>query len=169
MAYDWEDDRDRFCDGASRGHVDSPDKDWLAEKLDQAAAHARAGNLRESANALEEIRSRVVAVRLFHSWDDGILCFGNLINLIRHMSSEVTVPSEFKRLLDAQPSLKWDEDMTGKQKAFWYGSSSEQVGGVIQIGPAGPSPAKSGCLVVLSGLLIGCLGVVTLLALLTLG
>lgn len=168
MAYDWEDDRQRFCDCASRGHVDSPDEAWVAEKLDAAAAHAQPGNLREAAKLLEEIRSRVVAVRLFQSWDDGILCFGNLIHLIRHMSPEATVPSEFQRLLDARPSLKWDEDMTGKQKAFWYGSSSVQVGGVIQTGPTGSSSGKSGCLIVACGVLAGCLGLMAIIALLKL-
>lgn len=160
--YDWEDDRQRFCNGASRGHVDSPAEEWLTERLDEAAAQAQAGQLRDAAKPLEEIRAKLVSVGEFQRWDDGILCFANLIRLIRHMSSETTVPSEYQRFLDAEPSLKWDEDMTPKQKAFWYGSSSEPVGGVISIGaPA----AKSGCLVVTLGLLGGCLGLVSMLVL----
>jgi|GEM_PF-3542830 len=152
MAYDWNDDRQRFCRSASRGNVDSPSEEWLADKLDQAAAQAKAGNLREAAKLIEAIRVRVVALRLFYSWDDGILCFGNLISLIRRMSPETKVPSEYQKLLDAQPSLKWDEDMTAKQKAFWYGSANAEVGGTIMIGhPSG----KSGCLVVALGLLAG--------------
>jgi hypothetical protein len=155
--YDWEDDRQRFCDGASRGHVDSPSEEWLAERLDQAAAHAKAGALRDAAKPLEEIRAKLVSIQEFQRWDDGILCFANLIKFIRHMSPETTVTSEYQRLLDAEPSLKWNEDMTPKQKAFWYGPSNEQVGGVIQIGA---SPGKSGCLVLLSGVLT--LGLITL-------
>lgn len=163
MAYDWEDDRQRFCSGASRGHVDSPAEEWLTEKLDQAAEHAKAGRLCDAAKPLEEVRAKLVSVREFQRWDDGILCFNNLIRLIRRMSPETKVPSEYQRFLDAEPSLKWNEEMTPKQKAFWYGSSSAQVGGVISIG----APAtKSGCLVVLSGLLMGCLGVISILVLL---
>ncbi len=160
--YDWEDDRQRFCNGASRGHVDSPSEEWLAEKLDRAAAHAKAGALREAASPLEEIRAKLVSMQEFQRWDDGILCFANLIKLIRHMSPETTVPAEYQRLLDAEPSLRWNEDMTPKQKAFWYGSSSQPVGGVISIGaPA----AKSGCLLILSGVLMAGLGVITFAAL----
>ena len=66
------------------------------------------------------------------------------------MSPETKVPSEYQKLLDAQPSLKWDEDMTAKQKAFWYGSANAEVGGTIMIGQ---SSGKSGCLVVALGLL----------------
>lgn len=150
MAYDWEDDRQRFCDGASRGHVDSPSEEWLAVRLDQAAEHAKSDQLRDAAKPLEEIRAKLVSVREFQRWDDGILCFTNLIRLTRHMSSETTVPAEYQRLLDAEPSLKWNEDMTPKQKAFWYGAANEPVGGVIQIGA---SPGKSGCLVLLTGVL----------------
>ena len=73
MAYDWDGDRNSFCECASRGHVDSPGKEWLAERLDQAAALAKAGSLSEAAKKIEEIRARVVAVRLFYSWDDGII------------------------------------------------------------------------------------------------
>jgi hypothetical protein len=152
MAYDWNDDRQRFCRSASCGHLNPPSSEWLGEKLDQAAALAKSGNLRDAAKLIEEVRARVVAGRLFYSWDDGILCFGNLINLIRRMSPETKVPSEYQKLLDAQPSLKWDEDMTAKQKVFWYGSANAEVGGTIMIGqPSG----KSGCLVVALGLLAG--------------
>ena len=104
----------------------------------------------------------MVAVRLFYSWDDGILCFGNLISLIRRMSPETLVPSEYQKLLDAQPSLKWDEDMTKKQKAFWYGSSNAEVGGTLMIGPASGSSGKSGCVVIALGLLTGSLGLAVL-------
>jgi hypothetical protein len=162
MAYDWDDDLQRFCRSASRGHVDSPSEEWLAEKLNQAAALAKAGNLRDAAKLIEEIRARVVAVRLFHSWDDGILCFGNLISVIRRMSPETQVPSEYQKLLDAQPSLKWDEDMTKKQKVFWYGSSNAEVGGTLMIGPASGSSGKSGCVVIALGLLTGSLGLAAL-------
>jgi len=166
MAYDWEDDCQRFCKTASRDHVDSPSEEWLVEKLDQAAALARAGNLSEAAKPIEEIRARVVDLRLFHGWDDGILCFGNLITLIRRMSPETPVPSDYQKLLDAEPSLKWNEDMTAKQKAFWYGSSNADVGGVIMVAPAsGPPSGKSGCLVIVLGLLAGSLGLAALCAL----
>jgi len=162
MAYDWDDDRQRFCNSASRGNVDSPSEEWLEEKLDQAAALAKAGNLREAAKHIEEIRARVVAVRLFYSWDDGILCFGNLISLIRRMSPETQVPSEYQKLLDAQPSLKWDEDMTKKQKAFWYGAANADVGGTIMVGSAAGSSGKSGCVVIALSLLAGSLGLAVL-------
>lgn len=162
MAYDWDGDRNSFCDCASRGHVDSPSKEWLAEKLDQAAALAKAGNLREAAKPLEEIRARVVAVRLFYSWDDGILCFGSLINQIHRMSPETQVPSAYQKLLDARPSLKWDEDMTRKQKAFWYGSANAEAGGTIMVAPADGSSGKSGCLVLVLGVLAGSLGLAVL-------
>ena len=142
--------------------MDSPSEEWLEERLDQAAALANAGNLREAAGIIEEIRARVVAVRLFYSWDDGILCFGNLISLIRRMSPETKVPSEFQKLLDAQPSLKWDADMTAKQKAFWYGTANADVGGTIMIGPASGSSGKSGCVVVALGLVAGSLGMAVL-------
>ena len=63
---------------------------------------------------------------------------------------------------DAQPSLKWDEDMTKKQKAFWYGSANAAVGGTIMIGPAAGSSGKSGCAVIALGLLAGSLGLAVL-------
>lgn len=163
MAYDWDDDRQRFCCSASRGHVDSPSEEWLEEKLDQAAALAKAGNLREAAKLIEEIRARVVAVRLFYQWDDGILCFGNLISLIRRMSPETQVPSEYQKLRDAQPSLKWDEDMTKKQKVFWYGSANADVGGTLMMGSASGSSGKSGCMVIVLGLLAGSVAVLCVL------
>lgn len=162
MNFDWDDDFQRFCKSASCGHVDSPSEEWLAEKLDQAAALAKEGNLRDAAKLIEEIRARVVAVRLFQSWDDGILCFGNLIKLIRRMSPETQVPSDYQKLLNAEPSLKWDEDMTPKQKAFWYGSSNAEVGGVIMVAPASGSSGKSGCLVIALGLLAGSMGLAVL-------
>lgn len=160
--YDWDDDRQRFCSSASRGHVDSPAEEWLAERLGLAAEQAKAGKLSEAAKPLEEIRAKLVSIKEFERWDDGILCFANLIRLIRQMSPETKVPSDYQKFLDAEPSLKWDEDMTPKQKAFWYGSRNAEVGGVITFGAP---PAKSGCLVMALGLLGGCLGLVSMLVL----
>ena len=45
--------------------------------------------------------------------------------------------------------------MTAKQKVFWYGSANAEVGGTIMMVPASGSSGKSGCLVVLLGLLAG--------------
>lgn len=164
MTSDWDFDFYTFCDCASRGHVNSPDKEWLAEKLDQAAALSKAGHLREAAKPLDEIRARVVAVRLFYNWDDGILCFGKLIDQIHRMLPETKVPSAYQKLLDARPSLNWDEDMTRRQKAFWYGSANAEVGGTIMSVPTDGSSGKSGCLVLVLvlGLLASSLGLAVL-------
>ncbi|MCB1278225.1 hypothetical protein [Prosthecobacter sp.] len=164
MAYDWEDDRERFCSSASRGHVDSPAEEWLEERLDLAAEQAKAGNLSGAVKPLEEIRAKLVSIKEFERWDDGILCFSNLIQLIREMSEETKVPSEYQNFLDAAPSLRWDEDMTPKQKLFWYGSRNAEVGGVISIGAPAPT-TKPGCVVVALSLIGGCFGLVALLAL----
>ncbi|HEX9011522.1 MAG TPA: hypothetical protein VF804_14225 [Holophagaceae bacterium] len=127
-AYDWEEERGTFARAAS-----ALGEERALDLLDQAAEAARSGDLRKAAGILEEIRAAVVTSRLFHQWDNGIWCFTSLIRFIRQMSPETAVPKEYQRLLDAIPSARFDEDMTSPQKAFWYGSPREAVGGTLHL------------------------------------
>ncbi len=127
-AYDWEAERGTFARAAS-----ALGEERTLDLLDQAAEAATSGDLRRAAGALEEIRVAAVASRLFHRWDNGIGCFTSLIRFIRQMSPETAVPKEYQRLLDAIPSGRFDEEMTSRQKAFWYGSPREAVGGTLHL------------------------------------
>jgi len=137
--YDWDAERATFARNAG-----GLNEERALSLLDQAAASAKAGDLRGAARFLEEIRSAVVAGRLFQGWDNGIWCFTSLIKFIRQMSPETAVPLEYQRFLDAIPSAKWDEDLTPKQKLFWYGSAKAEVGGSIRLVDTEPKADKPG-------------------------
>ncbi len=141
----WEDERPRLLHA-----VRESDGGPVALLLDRAANAARTEGLLAAAGHLEELRKELVGRRLFQGWDEGILCLCSLFKIIRQMSSEAEVPPEYRRLLNAEPSLRFDEVITPAQKEFWYGSSSEPVGGEIRIvTPATPAPAvPSGCVMV---------------------
>ena len=97
----------------------------VTEAIDQAAALAQRKRLREAAHSLEEARQGIVGANVFRSWEKGVCCFSNLIELIRNMSTERTVPPEFQRFLNAIPSTRCDEGMTRSQRMFWYGTPAE--------------------------------------------
>ena len=137
--YDWDEERITFA-----RQTDRLGEENALALLDQAATAARAANLKEAAGILETIRSAAVSEKLFQRWDNGIWCFTSLIRFIRQMSSETSVPPEYQRFLDAIPSAKWDEDLTPRQKLFWYGSGKEAVGGSIRLVDTEPKPGKPG-------------------------
>ncbi len=149
--YDWEEERGTFARAAS-----ALGEERTLDLLDRAADAARSGDLRKAAGSLEEIRAAVVASRLFHQWDNGIWCFTSLIRFIRQMSPETAVPKEYQRFLDAIPRARFDEEMTSRQKAFWYGSPREAVGGTLHlVDHEGKGKTKAGrpgwgCLVLLA-------------------
>lgn len=123
----WDSDRSALLNalrGSDHGHV--------AGLLDRAAASASAGNLSEAARWLEEIRQALVGRNLFGSWDNGIWVFSSIIRMVREMSPDSSVPSEFQRFLDAIPSARMDAVMTKQQKAFWYGGHGAEIYGEIR-------------------------------------
>ena len=138
--YDWKSEYDTFTRVASEQGSEKAGK-----LLDLASASAKAGNLREAARILEELRGAVVGAGLFASWDNGIWCFTSLITFIREMSPETNVPGAYQRFLDAIPSAKYDEAMTATQKEFWYGPPKTRVRQGVHIEPSTPQPGKSGC------------------------
>ncbi|HYF50589.1 MAG TPA: hypothetical protein VEJ63_14350 [Planctomycetota bacterium] len=145
MSYDnWDDERERLLNALGES-----ERDRVSGLLDRAAHAARANNLRDAAQCLEEMRRELVARNLFRSWDDGILVFASLIRLIRAMSTEQTVPREYQRFLDAIPSLSYEARMTQSQTAFWYRSPDEPL----------YAGAEGGMGVVVLGALVFCVGV----------
>ena len=145
----WEDERPRLLNA-----VRESDGGPVAVLLDRAANSARTEGLLAAAQHLEELRKVLVGQKLFQGWDEGILCLCSLFKIIREMSSETEVPPEYRRFLKAEPSLRFDEVITPAQKEFWYGSSTEPVGGEIRIvaSEAPAPPAPKGC-VALFGIL----------------
>lgn len=144
----WDDERARLLHGLGEETVAR-----VGAALDAAAAAARGGNLREAARRLEDARAPLVAMSHFRRVDDDILCFSSLIGLIRRMSSEERVPSEYQRFVAAIPNLRIGEDMTPAQKAFWYGASNAQVGGQIRM-VGEPGSANDMSQVVISGIVL---------------
>lgn len=146
----WEDERARLLNA-----VRERDGGTVTDLLERAAEAAKTEGLRAAAGRLEELRQELVRQRLFQGWDEGILCLCSLFKIIRRMSAEDEVPPEYQRFLKAEPSLRFDEQITPAQKEFWYGSPSEPVGGEIRMVPesAPPQAASKGCLVLL-GILV---------------
>ena len=112
----WQIERERLL-----GAIGTAIRPRVTNAIDRAAATAQQKRLRDAASSLEEARLGIVNANLFRSWDDGISCFSNLIQIIRSMSPERAVPSEYQRLLDAVPRDSGDT-LTRAQRAFWYGS-----------------------------------------------
>lgn len=134
----WDDERARLLRGQSEDVAAR-----AGASLDAAASAARAGNLRQAARHLEDVRATLVALDNFRRHDDDILVFSSLIRLIRGMSSETQVPAEYQRFVDAIPSLRYDEEMSRAQRAFWYGSANAVVGGQIGLVPRNGAAPRS--------------------------
>lgn len=105
----------------------------ITSLIDDAGTRAKAGNLTAAAEVLETVRRMLVERNNFQRHDNDIWVFTAIISSIRRESSEETVPKAYQRFIDAKPSLKWNEELTCAQKAFWYGSPDAQFGGEIRI------------------------------------
>jgi hypothetical protein len=147
----WDDERARLLHG-----LDEETESHVRAGLDGAASAARTGDLREAARGLEEVRATLVAINHFRRVDDDILCFSSLIRLVRGMSGNADIPSEYRRFLDAIPSLHIGEEMTRTQKAFWYGAPDAVVGGEIRTIPQ--SDANDMSQVVMAATVVAAIG-----------
>ena len=114
----------------------------VTDAIDLAAALAQKRRLREAANALEDARQGIVCANVFRSWEEGICCFSNLIELTRNMSAEKTVPAEFQRFLSAIPSTRCDDGMNRLQRMFWYGSPATLPSGTVRTVRGGSSQSS---------------------------
>lgn len=150
----WDDERERLLNAADT-LIHLSERERVSDLLDRAERLARANNLREAANRLEEMRRVLVGHNLFHRWDDGILVFSGLIRHIRAMSAETTAPRDYQRFLDAIPSLHIDSHMSRSQINFWYGSTSPPPFGRIQSVPLeAAEPSASATVLGVVGILI---------------
>src|SRR5262245_21372100 len=109
-----------------RALMPSEESEQVERLLDRAAGEASAGRLRVAAGHLEDARRTMVGRNVFDRWDKGIWWFVGVIRLVRSMSPEPAVPTEFQRFLDAIPSARYEDDMSRPQLAFWYGESHER-------------------------------------------
>jgi hypothetical protein len=117
----WQDERDRLHDA-----LEANLRERVIGLIDHAAKSAKLSNLAEAAPQIEEARRILVMSGLFGRWDNGIWVFSSLIRLIRAMSPETQVPSDYQRLLDAIPSARYDAQLNREQTRFWYGSKMEK-------------------------------------------
>ena len=124
----WSDERERLLIA-----VGPATRALVTDAIDQAAALAQKRRLREAAHSLEAARQGIVGANVFRSWEEGICCFSNLIELIRNMSAETAAPPEFQRFLNAIPSTRTAEGMTRSQRMFWYGSQAALSSGPVRV------------------------------------
>lgn len=124
----WRDD----AEGIAKG---SADADEIVALIDTAGARAKSGDLDGAAQALESVRAKLVARNHFKRYDNDIWAFTAIIRAVRQQSPGGNTPPAFQRFIDAIPSAKFGEDMTGAQMQFWYGAADAKVGGQIHLVP----------------------------------
>ena len=113
----------------------SADEERLLQYIDSAGAHARAGDLDAAAKPLEEFRRQLVRRNHFHSYDNDIWVFTDIINCLKRLSPENPPPKSFQRFIEAIPSGSYSKPMPSFQKVFWYGDPDAQFGGEIRLVP----------------------------------